>query len=528
MIVASIYSIEDQFQISTPFFYRDYVRTLVLAVASHIQRYYIFVTPGVNHDELFPELPRNVRIVDMDKMFVCVSRQRIDIWHDFGYGNHRALDQLKNLTGGKFRSTIDFRMERFLHYADSGRPDWGSFDGIVYPTEHARKLHVEMLQLPSTGVQSTVIPPNMDFKFLNPLLKEDSRRLLGLPQDEKIILCVSDFSPRHGTDLLPILRAFELDVSKRSNVRLVISGRDALDNIARLQNGPDQKIDSSRITLLGNPDRLSLAMLFAAADIYLHLPDSPFKDSPWLLLYAMGHKLAIIAAKWPSAEALLDAETSGVLVPFYSHQGISSYVKEILGKESYELGALISSQTTGFDVETLAARMERIINEPVYQKNLGACAFERGMLKNQSDDAGCGYVAFWEGLKRKPESDGAPHGSRNFQVFKTECRYLDAAPEFNEAAVLEITEAGRAALGGLKLRFYEETAQVIFPAVVMGILKQVKRPTKIREVLESGSQAQSGTSRDVLRAGIMYHLLFAIKRGLIRWKLPGESNEPIY
>lgn len=519
MKVASFHFADEQSEVGLPFCHREATRAFVTSVAPLIQDYYLFTPCEVNSSILIREAPANVHILKAADLLQCMSAEPIDIWHDFGDGGNRALDQLRRFTGQKFPITGDFRVERITHYADSERPDWSSYDGVVYPSEDARNLHLCNSSAPTHRV-SEIIPPCLDLVLSPPLSKGDARRLLGFSDEEVLFLCCSDFSPQHGTDLLPIITAFELAATKRSNVRLVIAGRDVSDHAAKLKSNLLDARNFSQITLSPNPDRLALAMLFAAADVFVHLPDSPSKDSPLTLLYAMANSLAIIARKWASSETFMHHLLSGVLLPMRSRLDAFEYIAEILRRESNKLRALILSQAIGFDVELLADWFVIFARDKRRRQTFGAAALKNAALRLHPEKAAQSYVRFWNSLQRNVSSDSAaattpcskPFRGPSIDYEKTSGPVLQVRSD----QVFCLTRLGEALLAGKSFEVPEGLNEVIFPQVVLKILEQCKTKANADRVVNALAGQSKGQSGRIARCGILFHFLFCLKRGFLR------------
>lgn len=515
MIVASLYSGDEGLRpAKVPLSKRGTIRSFVLSVAPLLDVYYVFTSRDANHGDLFPDCPPNVHIANIGDLFGGTFDRTIDIWHDFGHGDWRTFVQVKRFTGQNFHTTGNFRIERFAHYADTRCPDWSAYDGVIYPTEYAREVHLRYAAV-SPPVMSEVIPPSVDFTLVAPVTKEDARRLLGFPQNETLFLCVSDFSARYGTDLLPIITAFEIAVSGRQDLRLVLSGRDLFNVSSKLKDGLLNKAVLPQITVLANPHEQILRLLYAVADVFIHLPDSPIKDSSATLLYAMAHGLAIIAARWPSCESLVDHGRSGLLLPVLSNSGIFEYLGETVRRESNEVCSLIVSQATFFDVETLAEQMRTLMDDSRRQ-TLGAAAANKARKYYQAQDIAHAYVEFWNALKKH-----AVKGNRNSETKnatgreRNKLHFSYPFVELNGDCLLKVTKLGEAVLSGKSVRIFDETSELIFNLLLLEIVKRFKNGARMGDVLSALVPINGEVSQRALRSGILYHTLFALKRGLL-------------
>ncbi len=255
MVVASFYTEhKSRDPAVSPFCERETVRSFILSVAPLVEDYYIFSPNGVNLRELFSDCPPECACCTYRRWKSSESsfKARIDIWHDFGSGNWRTCDQIGRLTRQKFHTTCDFKIGRLSHYGDTGHADWSAYDGVIYPTEYAREVHRRstVASLPAVW---DVIPPSVNSDLVATVTKEDARRLLGFSQDEVLFLSASDLSARCGTDLLPVVTAFELAASGQMTFRLVVSGRRLSDVSSKLRDGVLSASILGQVTVLTNP-----------------------------------------------------------------------------------------------------------------------------------------------------------------------------------------------------------------------------------------------------------------------------------
>ncbi len=520
MVVASFYPAEEDSESAmVPVSKRERLRSFVLSVAPLVEGYYVFTSNGVNHRQLLPDCLPNVHIANAGVLFENNFRRAIDIWHDFGYGNCRTFDQVRHLTRQNFHITGDFRIERFAHYSDTGDADWSAYDGVIYPTDYAREAHRRSaVVLPP--VMSEVIPPSMDFDLVAPVTKADARRLLGFFQNEILFLCVSDFSARYGSDLLPIVTAFESAASGRQDLRLVIGGQDLSGISPKLKDGLLNKAILSQITVLANPHEQIFPLLFAAADVFIHLPDSPNKDSSTMLLYAMAHGLAIIGARWPACESMVDHLQSGLLLPMYSNSGIFEYLGETLHRESNEACSLIVSQGILFDVQTLAKNM-RTLADGSHRQTLGAAASDKVRNHYQAPNAARAYVEFWNALKKRPIKGNRTSELKGTNGYERKTLHFSYPfAELNGDRCLCVTKLGDAALSGKSVPIFDETSELIFNPLILEIMKRFKNGARMGDVLDALVPTNGEASQRALHSGILYHTLFALKRGLLSQNCP--------
>src|SRR5262249_7940076 len=76
---------------------------------------------------------------------------------------------------------------------------------------------------------------------------------------------------------------------------------------------------------------------------------------------------------------------------------------------------------------------------------------------------------------------------------------------------LKISEFGRKVLNGSPIPLYDTLQQVIYPSVIAGILQRAEANLPIEEICNQMGHVAYEEPSDAVRAGVMYHILYAIK-----------------
>lgn len=164
-----------------------------------------------------------------------------------------------------------------------------------------------------------VIPCGFDPSEIWPLDKTLSRRILGLPEKERVVLQLGRMVPRKGVDTA--VRGFARLVNKHGiAARLVIVGGESEDpdpqltpEIGRLQAIAAEEGVSDRVLFIGRRGRKALKHYFSAADIFVSTPwYEPFGITP---VEAMACGTPVIGSNVGGIKYTVSDGETGYLVP---------------------------------------------------------------------------------------------------------------------------------------------------------------------------------------------------------------------
>jgi glycosyltransferase involved in cell wall biosynthesis len=121
--------------------------------------------------------------------------------------------------------------------------------------------------------------------------REESRNILGLPVDTKIILFVGSLVPYKGPDIL--LKAFKIVKKEFSNVKLIFAGRGPMfDELRDLAN----KLELEDVIFTGFVDEEKKPLYFKSSDIFC-LPSTTMAESFGIVnLEAMASGIPIVSS----------------------------------------------------------------------------------------------------------------------------------------------------------------------------------------------------------------------------------------
>jgi D-inositol-3-phosphate glycosyltransferase len=183
----------------------------------------------------------------------------------------------------------------------------------------------------------SIIPCGFSSKEFYPVGKATARRILGLPQDEQIILQLGRMVPRKGVD--NVIRALSNLKNTKKPVKLLIVGgesenlnEDDCPEFARLMSVAREHNVVDSIIFTGRKDRHLLKFYYSAADLFITTPwYEPFGITP---LEAMACGTPVIGANVGGIKySVLDGET-GLLVNPHDPEMLADKISKVIDNDT--------------------------------------------------------------------------------------------------------------------------------------------------------------------------------------------------
>ncbi|HJV10506.1 MAG TPA: glycosyltransferase [Burkholderiales bacterium] len=160
------------------------------------------------------------------------------------------------------------------------------------------------------------------------------------PEGELITYVARNLEPYRGFHIF--MRAIPEIQKRRPNARIAIIGGDEVSYSPRLPEGQtyrerllreiDGKADLSRVSFLGKLPYAAYLDVLRKSSVHVYLT-YPFVLS-WSLLEAMSAGCLVVGSRTPPVEEVIRDGENGLLVDFFSPQGIAARVDEALGMDS--------------------------------------------------------------------------------------------------------------------------------------------------------------------------------------------------
>ena len=182
----------------------------------------------------------------------------------------------------------------------------------------------------------SIVPCGFSSKEFYPIDKKRARKILGLPEDEKIILQLGRMVPRKGVD--NVIRALGEIKHLIASLRLVIVGgeHDTPDplqspELARLQKLAIEHGVESSVAFTGRKQREVLKFYYAAADIFITTPwYEPFGITP---IEAMACGTPVIGANVGGIKFTVEEGKTGFLVPPHDPKALAEKIETLVADE---------------------------------------------------------------------------------------------------------------------------------------------------------------------------------------------------
>jgi D-inositol-3-phosphate glycosyltransferase len=183
-----------------------------------------------------------------------------------------------------------------------------------------------------------VVPAGFDPGEFWPVDKVKARRVLGLPQDEQIVLQLGRMVRRKG--VANVIRAFARlangDGRRRESLRLVVVGGEsdepdprATPEIGRLQAIAREEGVADRVLFVGRRGRDMLPYFYSASDVFVSTPwYEPFGMTP---LEAMACARPVIGAEVGGIKYTVRDGETGYLVPPRDPDALAERLETLLG-----------------------------------------------------------------------------------------------------------------------------------------------------------------------------------------------------
>jgi glycosyltransferase involved in cell wall biosynthesis len=158
------------------------------------------------------------------------------------------------------------------------------------------------------------IPLGVEPELLQPINKMAARRLLGLPEEDIIILYLGRLMDSYKADLEPLLIAFSRAAAVRKRLRLVFAGgTHNMDYPARLREAAHRLGSADRITFVTDFQFFAKPVILSSADIFVSPVDNIQETFGISILEAMAAGLPVIASDWSGYRDIVSHEESGIL-----------------------------------------------------------------------------------------------------------------------------------------------------------------------------------------------------------------------
>ncbi len=208
-------------------------------------------------------------------------------------------------------------------------------DGIIASTELEAADIMAWHQVPAEKLYTA--HPGVDHHIFRPSDRSAAREMLGLPNNEKIILFAGRIDPIKGINLLidALAELVRTGVSDPKSLRLLVIGGDPDDedfgtsgeSSNLLQQIGERQLEE-RVTFVGSQPHSRLAYYYAAADL-VAMP-SAYETFGFVALEAMACGACVIASRVGGLQYLIQDGFNGRLFESQNVEELSAIMAELL------------------------------------------------------------------------------------------------------------------------------------------------------------------------------------------------------
>jgi len=222
------------------------------------------------------------------------------------------------------------------------------------------------------------IPLGVDLDFLQPIEKMAAKRLLGLFEEDIVVLYLGRMTDEFKADLEPLLTAFSRSAAGRQRLRLLLAGgTNGLDYPARLQEASNSLGIGDRVSFVADFQIFAKPVILSSADIFVSPVDNVQETFGISILEAMAAGLPVIASDWSGyRDLVVDGET-GFLIPTFWESGAARRISPVMPLCCNYSAEHYLAQRTPVDVDALTARLNLLADEPELRRRMGECGMER-------------------------------------------------------------------------------------------------------------------------------------------------------
>lgn len=194
---------------------------------------------------------------------------------------------------------------------------------VIFGSAKTREAYLPYNQKNNFTYIRNVIDPKL-LKFIN---KNEARDILGIGEDEFVVLCVGAVCERKGQiDLIDAFEKFDLNVAHKTRVYLVGMVPDRIFN-ARLESNLDLKPSylQKRVKII--PETRNVGLYYSAADVFT-LP-SRIECFPRVVMEAMHYGLPIVASDIFGIPEQIRDEENGLLFQPRDYKTLAKHLQSI-------------------------------------------------------------------------------------------------------------------------------------------------------------------------------------------------------
>lgn len=372
------------------------------------------------------------------------------------------------------------------------------------------KFHAKGLTIP----RFYIIPHGVDVELYYPEDRYNSRKKLGIPIHGTIALWLGRLSAASKADLLPLLRAFKIALTRTfDEAFLILAGNDVENYGEKIRQLASELGIYDNVILKPDVSEMDKILLYSSANMFITPSDNIQESFGLSLLEAMAFGLPVIASDWDGyREIVIDSET-GFRIPTYWAPCDEKIVQmsPVSNHYGFERDHLYLAQSVCVDIKIMADRIATLINNRKLSMDLGNNARRYVLQKYDWKVVIKAYEEIWAELREMaqrilPSEDKYILRTRYF------CDYMHYPTKvLNDLDQLQTTLYGMDVLEeSVGCPVYDEMQSFLSFDIICHILELATSSTTLGYIKELLSQKHNVPTHE-----ITYHIMWMLKNDLL-------------
>ena len=284
------------------------------------------------------------------------------------------------------------------------------------------------------------IPLGITTESYNRVRKDEARKKLRFPAENKIILSIARLTPSSKMDYYPILDVFSRILHEYPTARLVLAGglsEEKENYLKELQVYAQQKGITDEIIFCPNFEDSYKHLLYSAADIFISPSDNMQETFGITIIEALASGLPVVCSDWDGYKELVTDGVTGYRVPTIMQKSYDA----IDNLSLFSLNpSFIIAQYTAVNQDIMTERIlslmsnDRLLTEMAENAKRSIVCYDWSQLIPQ-------YESLWSSLKTEALLQYTPSSfSLHFSFYKLFSHY--PTYHLEDTTVLSITDAG--------------------------------------------------------------------------------------
>lgn len=364
--------------------------------------------------------------------------------------------------------------------------------------------------------QLNVIPHGVATDIFKPRDKAETRQMLELPADRKIIMYAGRLDPRSKSDIVPLLMAFQKVVAAQGNKALLLLVGPIEESYKSFLNSAVEEFGLQKSLLYrGDIPQASIPLYYASADVFVSLSDTLQENFGLTVVEAMSAGLPVVVSDWAGYQESVVHEQTGF-------KARSTWIEcdqdlcLLAPFQDWSADHYSVAQSIAFDVDEIAGYLNALVSNESLRNMMGENARQH-VLTNYSWERSVGMM--WELWRELDQIAAATPFDAQFPHSFLEPHYFHDFADFATSKLCEttritLTERGqRVSANKERMLLKSDSRETLKPEMIMKMLrflrlsKAVRFPVRLED-LEHFFGRRHGLPNVIVRRHIMWLLKY--------------------